>query len=203
MDIKFIPTVSKSSTSNATFQTAKVQAAKVLLTGDDTYEDITSKDDLVINVKSFPNPNVIQANYNQGILLTEGCSAKIIANKIEQNIKANIACGGKMSGNTRIKYNYIENSKSEGVFVIEGEDNLLIEDNQIAGNNDGIVLVHSKGVVRQNMIKANQRSGLLTAGDTRCVFELNVVEDNLAAGILIKDPSLPEMFRNEISKNTF
>lgn len=64
VDIKFIPTVSKSSTSNATFQTAKVQAAKVLLTGDENYEDITSKDDLVINVKSFPNPNVIQANYN-------------------------------------------------------------------------------------------------------------------------------------------
>ena len=30
---------------------------------------------------------------------------------------------------TRIKYNYIENSKSEGIFVAEGEPTLIIEDN--------------------------------------------------------------------------
>jgi hypothetical protein len=30
---------------------------------------------------------------------------------------------------TRIKYNYIENSNSEGIFVVEGEEKLLIEDN--------------------------------------------------------------------------
>jgi len=41
----------------------------------------------------------------------EGSSAKIIANKIDGNIKANIALGGQESGKTRIKYNYIENSK--------------------------------------------------------------------------------------------
>jgi F-box protein 11 len=120
----------------------------------DESEEI-NKDDLIINVKSFPNPNVIQSNYNQGILIVEGSSAKIIANKIDQNIKANIACGGAGSGQTRIKYNYIEHSKSEGIFVIEGEEHLLIEDNQIAWNNDGIVMVHSKGIIRNNMIKAN------------------------------------------------
>ena len=60
----------------------------------------------------------------------EGSYAKIISNKIEGNIKANIALGGEKSGKTRIMYNYILNSKSgEGVFVIEGEDGLLIEDN--------------------------------------------------------------------------
>ena len=82
-----------------------------------------------INIKSFPNPNVIMQNYNQGILIVEGSYARVIANKIDSNIKANIAVGGKESGNTRIKFNYIENSKSEGIFVVEGEEKLLIEDN--------------------------------------------------------------------------
>ena len=84
---------------------------------------------LGMKVKSFPNPNVIQQNYNQGILVVEGSYARIISNKIDSNIKANIALGGHRSGMTRIKYNYIENSKSEGIFVAEGEQTLIIEDN--------------------------------------------------------------------------
>jgi len=59
----------------------------------------------------------------------EGSYAKIISNKIDSNIKANIALGGARSGNTRIKFNYIENSKSEGIFVAEGEATLIVEDN--------------------------------------------------------------------------
>ena len=133
----------------------------------------------------------------------EGSSAKIIANKIDNNIKANIAFGGVNSGKTIIKYNYIENSKSEGIFVIEGEERLLIEDNQIVCNNDGIVLVDSKGLVLNNNIKANQRSGILTAEKTTVIVDSNFIEENLAAGILIKDPSMPELRRNEICKNFF
>ena len=83
----------------------------------------------------------------------EGSFAKIISNKIDQNIKANIALGGNYSGMTKIKYNYIENSKSEGIFVVEGEEKLIIEDNQIEGNNDGIVLVNSLGIIKNNVIK--------------------------------------------------
>ncbi len=82
-------------------------------------------------------------NYNQGILIAEGSSAQIIANKLDGNVKANIALGGERSGKSKIKYNYIENSKQEGIFVIDGESDLIIEDNQIEGNNDGIVLVNS------------------------------------------------------------
>ena len=83
-----------------------------------------------MRIKSFPNANVISHNYNQGILIVEGSSAEIISNKIEFNIKANIALGGQASGQTRIMYNYILNSKSgEGIFIVEGEEQLLIEDN--------------------------------------------------------------------------
>lgn len=58
-----------------------------------------------MTVKSFPNANIIGSNYNQGILIVEGSHASIIANKIEKNIKANIAIGGKKCGLTKIKYN--------------------------------------------------------------------------------------------------
>lgn len=156
-----------------------------------------------INLKSFYNSNTISQNFNQGILLVEGCSATIVANKIDRNIKANIALGGLHCGNTKIMYNLIENSKSEGVFVIEGEEKLIIEENEIVGNHDGIVLVESLGMIKGNVIKENQRSGILTANNTRAVLEFNVIEENWTSGILIKDPSLPEMRKNEVSKNYY
>ena len=61
--------------------------------------------DGTFRLKSFPNSNVIRYNYNQGILIVEGSYAHIIANKIDANIKANIAVGGENSGKTRIKFN--------------------------------------------------------------------------------------------------
>jgi hypothetical protein len=63
--------------------------------------------------------------------LVEGSYATVIANKLDANIKANIAVGGVESGRTKIKYNIIENSKSEGMFIMQGEEKLLIEENQI------------------------------------------------------------------------
>ena len=158
---------------------------------------------LNINIKQFANTNVIMQNFNQGILIVEGSHARILSNKLDSNIKANIALGGKGSGLTRIKYNYIEHSKSEGIFVAEGEERLLIEDNQIMHNNDGIVMLDSNGFVKENNIKNNHRAGIMTCGETTAVIDSNTIEDNQAAGIIIKDPSLPEIKRNEICKNFF
>ena len=79
-----------------------------------------------INLKDFPNANIIGSNYNQGVLIVEDSYANIFCNKVEKNIKANIALGGKSSGKTKIKFNRIENSKSEGIFVVEGEKELVI-----------------------------------------------------------------------------
>ena len=158
---------------------------------------------LNINIKQFANTNVIMQNFNQGILIVEGSHARILSNKLDSNIKANIALGGKGSGLTRIKYNYIEHSKSEGIFVAEGEERLLIEDNQIMHNNDGIVMLDSNGFVKENNIKNNHRAGSKKCGETNAVIDSNTIEDNQAAGIIIKDPSLPEIKRNEICKNFF
>lgn len=62
--------------------------------------------------------------------------------------------------------------------MIEGEEKLLIEDNQIIGNNDGIVLVDSEGFVRENVIRANLRSGILTANATTTIIDSNLIEEN-------------------------
>lgn len=60
----------------------------------------------------------------------------------------------------------IENSKSEGIFVIEGEEKLLIEENTINNNVYGVVLIDSKGIVKNNKILDNYTAGLLTEKNT-------------------------------------
>lgn len=157
--------------------------------------------DGTFRLKSFPNCNVIRYNYNQGILIVEGCHATIIANKIDANIKANIALGGEGSGKTKIKFNRIENSKSEGIFVIEGEDQLLIDQNVIKNNFYGIVLVDSNGVIKENQIMNNYTSGLLTEKNTVAKIHSNVISNNMTTGIIIKDPSLPDLKKNSIKEN--
>ena len=49
-------------------------------------------------------------------------------------MKAGIALGGENSGYTRIKYNHIENGKKEGIFVVEGGEQLVISMNKVVGN---------------------------------------------------------------------
>jgi parallel beta-helix repeat protein len=157
--------------------------------------------DGTFRLKSFPNCNVIRYNYNQGILIVEGSHATIIANKIDANIKANIALGGEGSGKTKIKFNRIENSKSEGIFVIEGEDQLLIDQNIIKNNFYGIVLVDSNGVIKENQIMNNYTSGLLTEKNTVAKIHSNTISNNMTTGIIIKDPSLPDLKKNSIKEN--
>ena len=115
----------------------------------------------------FEPENVVAGSYNQGILILEGSSATIIGNRIERSNKANIALGGQGSGSTIIKENYVCNSKrGEGIFVVEGESELTIEENWIEKNQDGIVLLNSDGLVRNNIVRMNVRSGVVSAGYT-------------------------------------
>lgn len=157
--------------------------------------------DGTFKVKSFPNSNVIRYNYNQGILIVEGSWAEIIGNKIDANIKANIAVGGENSGKTKIKYNMIENSKSEGIFVIEGQEKLIIEENTINNNYYGVVLIDSKGIIKHNLIVDNYTCGILTEKDTRALISNNHILKNMTTGIIIKEPSLPDLRSNKIEKN--
>ena len=136
-------------------------------------------------------------------MIEEGCSADIIANHINKNLKANIALGGVDSEKTNIKFNHIEQSKQEGIFVVEGGDTLLIESNIIMGNQDGIVMLHSNGVVISNKIQDNETDGISLVSNTFARIEGNLIENNKLHGIEIKDPSHPVLINNKIQGNTY
>ena len=70
-------------------------------------------------------------------------------------MKANIGLGGTNSGQTRITHNLIKESKSEGIFVIEGEQNLEVSYNWVSVNSVGLVLFNTKGTFKENRMKKN------------------------------------------------
>ena len=124
------------------------------------------------------NENLIQKNYNQGILIVEGCSATISDNKIYQNLKANIAYGGQGSQYTRIERNEIFGSVAEGVFWVEGHKDTIIKENTVNENKDGIVMYNSEGTVKENTIQFNQRSGIYWGGQTSVEVSNNKINNN-------------------------
>jgi F-box protein 11 len=77
-----------------------------------------------ILIQNGANPhifkNLVEKNLGQGILIMEGSSAFIEKNEICNNIKSNIALGGKGSINTTIVENNIHSSRCEGIFTIYG-----------------------------------------------------------------------------------
>lgn len=68
----------------------------------------------------------------------------------------------------------------------------------ITGNYDGVVLIHSDGIVRKNTINNNQRSGVMCGGGTIAIIDSNSIECNIEAGVTIRDKSLPDLKKNEI-----
>lgn len=64
--------------------------------------------------------------------------------------------GGECSGDTVIKHNRIEESQSEGIFIVEGGEKLLIQMNHLEKNKKGMVLLHSDGVIDSNKIVDNE-----------------------------------------------
>lgn len=67
-------------------------------------------------------------------------------------------------------------------------------------NQDGIVFVNSDGKVKNNKIKKNTRSGILSAGASTVTVTGNIIEES-NTGVLIKDPSEIVLRKNEICKN--
>ena len=98
--------------------------------------------------------------------------------------------------------------------MVEGEDELIISENWICKNLDGIVLFNSKGKIVENDIKFNTNAGVVTLGQTTASLTDNSIEGNMTSlkdkkeaedsgsiGVLIKEPSDPELIKNTISNN--
>ena len=127
----------------------------------------------------------------------------MFSNHISANLKANIALGGQGSTDTKIKKNLIEKSKKEGIFVVEGGENLLIQTNIIQDNENGIVLLHSDGIIDSNLIQENELSGISVVSETVAKIENNQIENNKKYGVDIRDPGQPEMRKNKMQGNMY
>ena len=110
---------------------------------------------------------------------------------------------------TCITQNLIEESKSEGIFVVEGEEKLNINENWINKNSHGIVLFNSNGRIFKNGLLNNSTAGIVTLGNTNARLEDNDIEGNEepdgvckgSIGVKIIDPSSPELVENKIRNN--
>jgi parallel beta-helix repeat protein len=144
--------------------------------------------------------NVIFENMHQGILDVTGSSAIIKGNEIRENIRANIAFGGKMSEFTIISENKIIGSRNEGIFIIDS-DGGVIENNDILENNDGIILMRSKNTeIRENMIEGNLRCGMLLIQSFPIVSKNHIFE-NQFIGVFFKENSGGNFWDNSIKSN--
>ena len=141
--------------------------------------------------------NVIKNNLAQGILLVEGSSAHIIKNVIEENMKANIALGGILSGDTVIERNTIVRGRAEGIFMIEGEHAIIMK-NIIKENMDGILLSSASPLLTHNEIVDNRRCGVIMVGQCNPKVCRNSIIKNYACGILVRQNSLGVIEKNEV-----
>ena len=61
-------------------------------------------------------------------------------------------------------FNIISNSKqTEGIFIVEGEKDLLVKDNQVENNQVGIMLLNSDGLLMGNRVDHNN-TGVFSMG---------------------------------------
>ncbi len=141
--------------------------------------------------------NFVKNNLAQGILLVEGSSAHILKNEIEENMKANIAFGGMMSGDTVIERNLITKGRAEGIFMVEGEHAIIVS-NVIKENMDGVLLSAASPLIANNEIVANRRCGIIMVSQCNPKVVHNLIIKNYACGVLIRQNSLGIIEKNEV-----
>ena len=141
--------------------------------------------------------NYIKNNLAQGILIVESSSAYISKNVLEENMKANIAFGGIISGDTVIHHNVITKGRAEGIFMIEGEYSLITK-NIIKENMDGIILSAANPLISDNEIKDNRRCGILMVSNCNPRILRNLIITNYMCGILMRQNSLGLIEKNEV-----
>ena len=85
---------------------------------------------------------------------------------------------------------------------MEGRAELMIMNNDISENKDGIVLLRSDGLVQTNQILRNEGCGILIVDDSRPTLDNNLISKN-KCGVDIDDPSAPELKNNKVEENQF
>jgi F-box protein 11 len=117
-----------------------------------------------------------------------------------ENIKANIAFGGKSSNNTTIIDNKILSGRCEGIYLIAGGF-CYISRNVIQDNNEGIVSITSLPEIRENIVQKNKSNGIMIMKDTQCKLVNNTIKENQGIGLYIRDKSHGEVKNNIVKLN--
>ena len=133
----------------------------------------------------------------KGILVVDGASAFIEKNLIGNSLKANIAYGGERSADTIILGNDIFGSRSEGIFIIEGGYSWIWR-NRIHDNTDGIIVADSSPFIKDNLILANKRCGVILTSQSYPKIECNQIQENYTCGILVKENSYGVFKKNTV-----
>lgn len=128
--------------------------------------------------------NMIFENVHQGILLTNGTSANIHQNSIYGNLRANIAFG---DGDVIVAENKIYNGRCEGIFMMHSRG--IIRDNEVFECNDGILSISSKPELQKNAIFHNRRTGVTLADKTKALVQENHIHHNTECGLYVRDSS--------------
>lgn len=86
--------------------------------------------------------NQIFSNFRQGITIKDTASGYMQANRIGENLMANISVGGSSMNGTVILKNEIFGSRCEGVFLLQC-DSVRIFQNKVVNNLFGVLSVNS------------------------------------------------------------
>jgi parallel beta-helix repeat protein len=140
--------------------------------------------------------NMIFENVHQGVLLTNGTSASILQNTIYGNLRANIAFG---DGDVTIIENKIYNGRCEGIFMMNSRG--VIRDNDVYECNDGILSVSSRPELQKNRVYQNRRTGVTLADKTRALVYENQIHHNVECGLYVRDTSKAVIKGNTLREN--
>ena len=130
----------------------------------------------------------------------ENSSAFVSGNAIFQNIKANIAFGGKSAENTVIIGNMIFSSSSEGIFLMLS-GRCIVYNNKIYDNYNGIVVMEATPDISYNEIYGNKNNGILVLRASELVMRFNSIHGNQGVGLLLREKSRGEIERNDSVDN--
>lgn len=108
--------------------------------------------------------------------------------------------GGELSEKTVIKGNKIFQSRNEGIFIIDGKESEISE-NEIYENNDGVILINSHPKILENTINNNTRSGLFLLEGSSPTVSGNFIRDNQFIGLFIRDECTGKFDSNDIRGN--
>ncbi|MEZ4859694.1 MAG: right-handed parallel beta-helix repeat-containing protein [Caldilineaceae bacterium] len=156
-------------------------------------------------VNSLLEGNELYGNEGYGLRIRAASNNEIRGNNIHNNQKA-ISLEEGSSANL-INNNTIDQSSNHGLEIQETADGNTLEGNTISGSVDNGIYIHAnKTIVRNNLVKGNQRVGIALAPKNTTALQensliSNTVTGNLSHGLDIRGSNATDIDQNRIETN--